>query len=77
MTTNDDKAAHDSGTGFYRLHEVLKLVPAKKSTIYRWVKTGYFPRPCPIGPRTSAWPRREIFDWCEARTAERDAKGAK
>lgn len=77
MTTNDDNAAHDSGAGFYRLHELQKLVPAKKSTIYRWVQTGDFPAPCRLGARTSAWHREEVHRWCEARIAERDAKGAK
>ena len=77
MTTNDDNAAHDSGAGFYRLREVLQLVPVKKSSLFRWVQLGQFPAPYRLGPRASGWSRRDVLDWCEARIAERDAKGAK
>lgn len=77
MTTNDDKAAHDSGTGFYRLPEVLKLVPVKRSSLLRWVQLGQFPAPYRLGPRASAWSRREVQDWCEARMKARDEEGPK
>ena len=77
MTTNDDKAAHDSGTGFYRLPEVLKLVPVKRSSLLRWVQLGQFPAPCRLGPRASAWSRREVQDWCEARIKARDEERPK
>lgn len=77
MTTNNDKAAHDSGTGFYRLPEVLKLVPVKRSSLLRWVQLGQFPAPYRLGPRASAWSRREVQDWCEARMKARDEAGPK
>lgn len=77
MTTNDDKAAHDSGTGFYRLPDVLKLVPVKRSSLLRWVQLGQFPAPYRLGPRASAWSRREVQDWCEARMKARDEVGPK
>lgn len=77
MSTNDDNAAHDSGAGFCRLPEVLQLVSVKRSSLLRWVQLGQFPAPYRLGMRVSAWSRREVQEWCEARIAERDAKGAK
>lgn len=77
MTTNDDNAAHDSGAGFYRLREVLQLVPVKKSSLFRWVQLGQFPAPYRIGPRASAWSRRQVLEWCEARIREQDVEGPK
>ena len=77
MTTNDNKAAQDSGTGFYRLREVLQIVPVKKSSLFRWIQHKKFPAPYRLGPRASAWSRREVQDWCEARIKPRDEEGPK
>jgi prophage regulatory protein len=77
MTTTDENAAHDSGAGFYRLREVLQLVPVKKSSLFRWVQKKQFPSPYRLGPRASAWSRREVHEWCEARMKARDEEGTK
>ena len=77
MTTTEDKAAHDSGTGFCRLPEVLQLVPVKRSALLRWVQLGQFPAPYRLGMRVSAWSRREVQEWCAARVKARDGEGLK
>jgi len=46
---------NNSLTGFLRLAEVLMLVPVGKSSWWRGVQTGRFPRPVKLGPRTTAW----------------------
>lgn len=44
-----------STKGFLRLPQVLALIPVSKSTWWAGIKTGRFPKPVKIGPRTSAW----------------------
>jgi len=41
---------------FLRLSEVLKLIPISRSSWYLGQKSGRFPMPCRLGPRTSAYP---------------------
>ncbi len=48
-------ASNISTKGFLRLPQVLALIPVSKSTWWAGIKTGRFPKPIKIGPRTSAW----------------------
>ena len=41
--------------GFVRLRQVLAAVPVSKSTWWAGCKTGRFPAPVKLGPRTTAW----------------------
>ncbi len=50
-------------TGFLRLKEVLKIIPVGKTTWWLGVKTGRFPRPVKLGPRTTAWRVEDIRDF--------------
>jgi len=50
-----------SQKGFLRLNQVLELVPVGKSTWWAGCKTGRFPKPVKLGPRTSAWRREDIL----------------
>lgn len=43
-----------------RLPEVLKIIPVSKSTWWAGVKTGRFPKPIKLGPRTTAWRESDI-----------------
>ncbi len=38
-----------------RLPQVLALIPISKSAWWAGVKSGRFPKPVKIGPRTSVW----------------------
>ena len=45
-------------TGFVRLHDIVGprgVIPVSASTWWAGVKTGQFPRPVKLGPRTTAW----------------------
>lgn len=42
-------------THLLRLQEVLKRVPVSRSAWYEGIKTGRFPKPTMLGPRTPAW----------------------
>ena len=47
-------------TGFLRLPQVLALVPVSKSMWWEGCKTGRYPKPVKLGPRTSAWRASDI-----------------
>jgi predicted DNA-binding transcriptional regulator AlpA len=47
-------------TGFLRLPQVLAIVPISKSAWWEGCKTGRFPKPVKLGPRTTAWRVEDI-----------------
>jgi prophage regulatory protein len=47
-------------TGFLRLPKILTLIPVGKSTWWEGVKSGRFPKPVKLGPRTTAWRAEDI-----------------
>jgi predicted DNA-binding transcriptional regulator AlpA len=49
-------------TGFLRLHQILRIIPVGKSTWWAGVKSGRFPKPVKLGPRTTAWKAEVIAD---------------
>ena len=46
--------------GFLRLPQILNIVPVSKSTWWEGCKTGRFPKPVKLGPRTTAWRAEDI-----------------
>lgn len=46
--------------GYVRLPQVLAVFPVSKSTWWRGVKTGKFPKPIKLTERTSAWDVSDI-----------------
>ena len=46
--------------GFLRLPQVLSIVPISKSAWWEGCKTGRFPKPVKLGPRTTAWKAEDI-----------------
>ena len=48
-------------TGFLRLSQVLALIPVSKSTWWEGCRTGCFPKPVKLGPRTTAWRAEDIL----------------
>jgi predicted DNA-binding transcriptional regulator AlpA len=41
--------------GYARLPQVLATYPVSKSTWWAGVKSGRYPKPVKLGPRTTAW----------------------
>ena len=41
--------------GFVRVRQVLQMFPFGRTTLWRKIKAGEFPKPCKLGPRTTAW----------------------
>lgn len=47
-------------TGFLRLRDVLRVIPLSKSSWFRGIQDGRYPRSCKIGPRAAAWKIEDI-----------------
>lgn len=58
--------------GFLRLPQVLQLVPISKSAWWEGCKTGRFPKPVKLGPRTTVWRAEEIVEFIERIGAQTD-----
>ncbi len=41
--------------GFVRLADVLKVIPVSKTTWWKGIQTGRFPKPVKLSERTTAW----------------------
>jgi prophage regulatory protein len=55
-------------TGFVRLASILSPrgpIPVGRSTWWAGIKTGRFPQPVKLGPRTTAWKVEDIRDLIE------------
>jgi len=46
--------------GFVRLPQVLHVLGIGKTTFWEGIKTGRFPAPIKLGPRTSVWKVEDI-----------------
>ena len=46
--------------GFLRLPQVLTIFPISKSAWWAGCKTGRYPKPVKLGPRTTAWKAEDI-----------------
>ena len=46
--------------GYVRLPQLLEIFPISKSTWWEGCRSGVFPKPVKLGPRTSAWRMEDI-----------------
>ena len=58
-------------TGFLRISQVLSLVPVSKSNWWEGCRTGRYPKPFKLGPRTTVW-RVEDKQQAESKKALQD-----
>lgn len=59
------------GFHFLNLREVQRLSGLGKTSIYRYMAEGSFPRNVSLGGRSVAWVSTEIEDWMRDRMEER------
>jgi len=60
-----------------RLKEVIDSTGLARSTIYKYIGEGSFPKPVSLGDRCVGWIDSEVHDWILERIEERDlAEGA-
>ena len=55
-----------------RLKEVIDCTGLGRSTIYKYIAEGAFPKQVPLGDRCVAWVEKEVHDWILARIEARD-----
>ena len=71
-------------TGYVRLSQILgnpktdppipPIIPISKSSWWAGVKTGRFPAPTKLGPRTTVWTVQSIRDLCEQGVVQEDGQ---
>lgn len=57
-------------TRLIRLKEVQHRVGLGRSTIYRWMAEGNFPKPVQLGGYAVAWTEEAIDDWIRIKAAQ-------
>ena len=57
-----------------RLPQVLALIPVSRSAWWAGCKSGRYPKPVKLGPRTTAWRAADIAALLEKLTAEPEEK---
>ncbi len=50
---------------FIKLKEVMEITSLSRSSIYRLMDSGEFPRQIPITPRSVVWAKTHIEEWCD------------
>lgn len=50
-------------TGFLRQTQILRLVPVSRSTLWRYVRNGFFPRPLKLSTGVTVWRAEEVRRW--------------
>lgn len=55
-----------------RLKDVIDSTGLARSTIYKYITEGTFPKPVSLGERCVGWVEVEIHDWILARIEARD-----
>ena len=56
-----------------RLKEVIDCTGLGRSTIYKYIREGSFPKPVALGDRAVGWVESEVMSWVMARIEARDA----
>ncbi len=55
-----------------RLKEVIDCTGLGRSTLYKFIADGQFPRPVSLGDRAVAWVDAEVDEWILAKVEARD-----
>jgi prophage regulatory protein len=63
MSTTISHNAILPATGFLRQPQVLTFVPISKSTLWRRVMAGTFPKPVKLSARVTVWRAEDIRRW--------------
>lgn len=59
-----------------RLKEVKHATGLGRSTIYKYISEGSFPKPVSLGDRAVGWVESEVAGWVMARIEARDTHGS-
>lgn len=56
-----------------RLKEVIDCTGLGRSTIYKYISEGSFPKSVPLGDRAVGWVESEVMSWVMSRIEARDS----
>ena len=59
-----------------RRRQIEEITGLSRSSIYRLMQTGDFPRPIRVGPAAVRWKASEITAWLESRPVARSEVGS-
>ena len=51
--------------GYLRLSQILNIIPVSKSAWWEGCRSGLYPKPVKLGPRTAAWRVEDIRELME------------
>lgn len=55
---------------FITLQDVMSRIRCSKSTVYRLVRQGRFPKPAKLGLRANRWSEHEVLFWMDERVRQ-------
>lgn len=55
-----------------RLRDVMEKTGLARSTVYKYIEAGTFPKPIDLGGRSVGWVDEEINDWILEKISQRD-----
>ena len=55
-----------------KLKDVMHTTGLARSTVYKYISDGNFPKPVSLGERNVAWLQSEIEDWIWDKVEQRD-----
>ncbi|MDR9424381.1 MAG: AlpA family transcriptional regulator [Marinobacter sp.] len=56
-----------------RLRDVMEKTGLARSTVYKYIEAGTFPKPIDLGGRSVGWVDQEINDWILEKINQRDS----
>ena len=69
MDRGEEKTATDPEVKIHRVKSLVRLLGISRTTIWRLVKGGDFPKPISLGKRAKGWRREDIDEWVRSREA--------
>ena len=70
MAKQINQPVHIPETGFVRLNQILAVIPVSRSSWWAGVKSGRYPRPYKLGPKTTVWRCEDILTLIQQATKE-------
>ncbi|EKT4567913.1 AlpA family transcriptional regulator [Pseudomonas sp. BO3-4] len=55
-----------------RMKTVIEITGLARSTVYKYVAEGIFPKPISLGGRSVGWLESEVHSWIRSRLVERN-----
>lgn len=55
-----------------RMKTVIEITGLARSTVYKCVAEGIFPKPISLGGRSVGWLESEVHSWIQSRLVERN-----